>query len=91
MPKPLALSDAEIAHVMAACRPLAVEQRDAFLLAIAQTLSGLSDHGDGAVYRVCRELQRHFFDPPELPRHAPRWSSRRAMARGRRAMANVAC
>jgi hypothetical protein len=74
MSKPLALYDAEITTIMAACRPLAVEQRNAFLLAVAQTLSGLNDHGDGAVYRVCRELQRHFFDPPELPRHTPRWA-----------------
>jgi hypothetical protein len=31
--------------------------------------------GDGVVHRVCRELQRQFFAPPDLARgHVPRWS-----------------
>jgi len=64
----LALSDAEITTIMSACRPLAVEAREQFLLAVAQTLAGLSEHGDGVVYRVCRELQRQFFDVPDLSR-----------------------
>jgi hypothetical protein len=35
--------------------------------------------GPGTVARVCRELQRQFFGPPDLDRgHVPRWSSRRA-------------
>jgi hypothetical protein len=57
MPSPIRLTDAEIAHVIAA----AACRRDA---RVAQMLAGLDEHADGAVYRVCRELQRRYFDAP---------------------------
>jgi hypothetical protein len=76
MPKPLALSDAEITTIMAACRPPAVEAREPFLLAVAQTIAGLDEHADGAVYRICRELQCRFFEPPRLARVTPKWARR---------------
>jgi hypothetical protein len=31
--------------------------------------SDLHEHSDGVVYRVCRELQRQFLDPPDLDGH----------------------
>jgi hypothetical protein len=30
--------------------------------------------GDGSVHRIIREVQREFFDPPDLSHGAPRWS-----------------
>jgi len=53
------------------CRPLAVEAREPFLLPVAQTIAGLDEHADGAVFRICRELQCRFFDPPQIAAGAP--------------------
>jgi hypothetical protein len=57
MSQPLRLSDDELDAVMAAARPLARDQRDAFLHAVAHALSG-QEIGPGTVARTCRELQR---------------------------------
>jgi hypothetical protein len=68
---PLALSDSELDAVLAAARPLAVELRDPFLRAVAHELAGCGGEiGPGVVARTCRELQREFFDPPDLSRTA---------------------
>jgi hypothetical protein len=64
---PLRLSDDELSAVMAAARPIAVAQRDAFLRAVAAALGG-RELGPGVVHRVCAETQRRFFDPPDLGR-----------------------
>jgi hypothetical protein len=66
MSKPIRLSDSELAAVMAAARPLAVDVRDAFLQAVADALAGCAEVGPGVVYRVIAETQRKFFDPPDL-------------------------
>ena len=50
---------------MAAARPLPVHLRDP-LHAVAHALSDLNVIGPGAMHQVCRELQRQFFDPPDL-------------------------
>ena len=68
--KPLALSDAELAAVMAAARPLAPRLRDAFVRDVASVLAREPMIGDGIVVRVCQEVQRRYFDPPMLD--APR-------------------
>jgi hypothetical protein len=65
---PIRLSDDELAAVMAAARPIAVERRDAFLLAVASALQACGEVGPGTVHRVCASLQRQFFDPPDLAR-----------------------
>ena len=54
--------------VMAAARPLPVHLRDPFLHAVAHALSERNVIGPGTVHQVCRELQRQFFDPPDLSR-----------------------
>ena len=69
---PLKLSDAELDAVLAAARPLAVEMRDPFLRAVANALEGSKVIGPGVVARTCAELQRQFFDPPDLAANAPR-------------------
>jgi hypothetical protein len=65
---PIKLSDDELSAVLAAARPLPVDLRDPFLHAVAHELSGRAEVGPGVVHRVCRELQRQFFSPPNLSR-----------------------
>jgi hypothetical protein len=65
---PVKLSDSELDAVVAAARPLPIDLRDRFLHAVAHELSGRAVVGPGVVHRVCRELQRQFFAPPDLSR-----------------------
>jgi hypothetical protein len=64
---PIRLSDDELDSVLAAARPIAIERRDAFLQQVAAELRG-REIGPGLVARICRELQRQFFAPPDLSR-----------------------
>jgi hypothetical protein len=63
---PLKLSDAELDAVLQAARPLPIGMRDPFLQAVAHALAGRDVIGPGVVHQVVRELQRQFFDPPDL-------------------------
>jgi hypothetical protein len=65
---PVKLSDAELDAVLQAARPLPLELRDPFLQAVAHALAGRAEVGPGTVHQICRELQREFFDPPDLSR-----------------------
>jgi hypothetical protein len=65
---PIRLSDSELDAVMAAARPIAPELRDAFLHSVARALASRGEIGPGIVARTCRELQREFFDPPDVSR-----------------------
>jgi hypothetical protein len=49
---------------MHAAQPLRPEDRDGFLVALAERLKGCGEIGDGAVYRAIAEVQRQHFDPP---------------------------
>ena len=60
----LRLTDSELDIVFAAARPLAVQDRDAFLRAVAERLSSLPHLGDGLVFQICREVQREHWEPP---------------------------
>jgi len=60
------LSDSELDAVLAAARPLPVAVREPFLQVVAIALSGHDVVGPGVVHQVCRELQRQFFNPPNL-------------------------
>jgi hypothetical protein len=74
---PLRLTDSELVSIIALTTPLAPYLRDQFLQALAAVLQG-RELGPGSVHRAARELQRRFLaNPPEVPRNAPRWSSRR--------------
>jgi hypothetical protein len=66
---PIRLTDAQLTAVFDAARPLAVRDRDAFLLDLAAALQG-QELGDGTVFRLIREVQGRHFDPPELNAHA---------------------
>jgi hypothetical protein len=63
---PLKLSDDQLATVLRAAAPLARAQRSGFLQAVADALGQLAPEqiADGTVHKVCRALQRQFWDPP---------------------------
>jgi hypothetical protein len=69
---PLRLSDSELDAVLAAARPLDVRMRDAFLQRVASELGRCGEIGPGVVYRVTAQVQREFFDPPDLTRPSRR-------------------
>jgi len=52
--------------VMAAARPLPVKARAQFLTALAAELENQRQLGPGVVFRVCRDVQKRYFDPPDL-------------------------
>jgi hypothetical protein len=66
IPEPLCLSDEQITTIMQLARPLLPDQRTAFLEMLATRLDGCRELGDGAIYRLCRELQREYFEPPQF-------------------------
>jgi len=66
MPNPVALTDAQLNAVMAACQSLAPADRDAFLRQVAAMLARYPDLGDGLVARVCREVFSQFWRAPEV-------------------------
>jgi hypothetical protein len=60
---PIRLTDAQLTAVFEAARPLAVRDRDPFLLDLATALAGVTDPGDGDVARAIRVAQKRYFDP----------------------------
>jgi hypothetical protein len=68
-PAPLALTDAQITIVMQLARPLSPDQRTAFVELLVAKLNGHREIGDGALYQVCRDLQRELFSPPLETHH----------------------
>jgi len=63
---PVRLSDDELDAVMTAARPLDPHQRDGFLEEVASALATCGVIGPGVVHRICSEIQRRYFDAPEL-------------------------
>jgi hypothetical protein len=60
------LSDSELAAVMDAARPLAPKDRSEFLRAVASELAKHELLGPGVVGRVVSQMQRKYFDPPQV-------------------------
>jgi hypothetical protein len=77
---PLALSDDELAAIMAACQPLAPDRRAAFVQDVATALATCLMIGPGAVHRAIVTAQRNYFDPPLDTAHTP--AQLRKIARG---------
>lgn len=76
--QPIQLSDQQMDAIFAASHPLPPDRRSDFLAAVARELATLPLVGDGAVHRIIMDVQRRYFDPPDLSHeHASRWSSRR--------------
>jgi hypothetical protein len=63
---PISLTDSQIDAVFAAARPLEPLDRSRFLKDVAAELAGIADPGDGTVAKICRQIQRRYFDPPQL-------------------------
>jgi hypothetical protein len=63
---PIRLTDSELDTVYRCAGPLAPAVRPAFLELVAQSLAGAGEIGDGTVARVCAEVQRRFWEPPDL-------------------------
>jgi hypothetical protein len=68
--KPFGVDDASYDIIMHAAAPLARGLRDAFLDDVASTLRNVGDPGPGEVYRLCREVQRKYWDPPSFGGYA---------------------
>jgi hypothetical protein len=62
----LALTDRQLDCVYDAARPLQPRDRGRFLKDVAAELAGIPDPGDGQVAKICRVVQRRYFDPPIL-------------------------
>jgi len=75
--QPIRLSDAQMSAIFAASYPLHANQRNSFLEACARELARLPEIGDGSVYKVVMEVQRRFFDPPDLRESGASRSRRR--------------
>ena len=58
--------------------PLANDMREYFLEDVARLLAGLLEIGDGAVARICAEVQQRYWRAPDLSRSA---DMRRARSR----------
>ena len=65
MDKPIRLSNSQLEQILRAAAPLATTDRPAFLMEVATALRGQT-LGDGAVFRIVREIQERHFRPPEL-------------------------
>jgi hypothetical protein len=62
--QPLKLSDDEMTALYRAAQPIAQDRHDEFLQAVADALGAEREIGPGVVFRVLRDTQRGFFDPP---------------------------
>jgi hypothetical protein len=58
----------QMSAVLAASYPLPPDRRSAFLEHVARELANAPMLGDGAVHRVVAEVQRIYFDVPDLGR-----------------------
>lgn len=76
--KPIVLTEAQLAMITRAAKPLHRHDRAPFLDAVAARLRGAEEIGDGVVMRVVRETQRAFLRPPKVDAddYAPRPRSR---------------
>jgi hypothetical protein len=58
------LTDSQLDQVLSHAAPLARSARHAYLNDVATELGKAGDIGDGTVAKVCREVQRRYWDPP---------------------------
>ncbi|SEB85032.1 hypothetical protein SAMN05444161_0004 [Rhizobiales bacterium GAS191] len=65
---PLSLSTDELDLLRSLAEPIARRRRAAFLAAVAAELEarGQAGGGPGLMHRTAREMQRRYFDPPDL-------------------------
>ncbi len=65
LPKPIAVSDAQMSAILAAAQPLQPVERSTFLATLARRLQNEPELiGDGALHRLIREVVRETWRPP---------------------------
>ena len=69
----ISLSDAELAAIMEAARPIHSRDRDQFLRDVAIELSRYPEIGPGVVGRVIGKLQRQHLNAPSLRGVGGKW------------------
>jgi hypothetical protein len=63
----LALSDAQINHILLTTRPLQPRERQEFMAQLLEDLLNRRDEiGEGELGRLLRDLQRRYFTPPTV-------------------------
>jgi hypothetical protein len=63
-PRPIAVSDDQLSQIMAALEPLQPGERSAVLAKLADHLRAMPEVGDGALFRLLKELVRQVWRPP---------------------------
>ena len=64
---PISVSDDELDAVMSAAAPPAPKDRNSFLRAMAVELARhRGEIGPGLIHRVARDVQKRYFDAPDL-------------------------
>jgi hypothetical protein len=67
---PLQLNDDEMSVLMTLAGPIDQRLRPQFLEEVAQELEAkrqAGEVGEGSVHRLARQIQRKYWDPPQLP------------------------
>jgi hypothetical protein len=67
---PLELNDDEMSVLLSLAGPIDQQRRPQFLQEVAAELEAkrqAGEIGEGAVHRLARQIQRKYFDPPDLP------------------------
>jgi hypothetical protein len=65
---PIGLTDEQMSAVLAASCPLPANRRSAFLEHVARELANAPMIGDGMLHRTIMQMQRAYFDAPDLGR-----------------------
>jgi hypothetical protein len=77
LPRPIAVTDAQMSAIMTAAAPLQPFERVAFLTAVAHRLRSEPEPvGDGTLNRLIREVVREVWRPPTTTGDEPRHNSR---------------
>jgi hypothetical protein len=67
---PLELSDNEMSLLLSLSAPIDQQRRPQFFQEVAQELEAkrqAGEVGEGLVHRLARQIQRKYWDPPQLP------------------------
>jgi hypothetical protein len=71
---PLELNDSEMSMLLTLSAPIDQRLRPQFLQEVATELEAkrqAGEIGEGSVHRLARQIQRKYWDPPQLPNASP--------------------
>jgi hypothetical protein len=69
--QPICPTESQMNAVLAAAMPLPPDLRSSFVEACARKIAALPEVGDGALHRIVMQVQKIYFDPPDLSRARP--------------------